>query len=263
MKSGTPFRLGTTSFIYPDSWLANVERLAGRVHDVEILFFDLDNPDTWPCPTEQSALAEWKSRAQLTYTLHTPLKVSLASEDERRRRESVATVCRAIELAAPFEPDAYVVHVCLGEREHDPFPADLAAWRRRAVRSLEEILARGVAPGDLCVESLDYDFAYIEPVISDLGLSAAIDIGHLRRDGRSEGELLRRNLHRVRLIHWHGVDPSGRDHRSLAHYPREHARRLLDMLLEESYRGVLTLEVFGESDFEESLAIVGSLLEGR
>jgi hypothetical protein len=39
------FTLGATSFVYPAGWLANVERLAARVDDVELLFFDPFGPD--------------------------------------------------------------------------------------------------------------------------------------------------------------------------------------------------------------------------
>ena len=55
------------------------------------------------------------------------------------------------------------------------------------------------------------------------------------------------------------LGPSGRDHRSLAHYPAAKARWVID-LLAERYRGVVTLEVFREADFEESLALVHTLL---
>jgi hypothetical protein len=49
-----PFRIGTTSFVYPARWLANVERLAGRVDDVEILLFELAGDA--PGPDELAAL---------------------------------------------------------------------------------------------------------------------------------------------------------------------------------------------------------------
>lgn len=251
-----PFRIGTTSFIYPDRWLANVERLAGRVDDVEILLFELAGA---PDPAELAALAAWKPRAQLTYTVHTPLDVSLASEDPGRRADAIDRVCQAIALARPLAPEAYIVHVYLGDHERDVEPADRAAWRRRAADSLAAILARGVAPAELAIETLDYDFAYLEPVVQDLGLSVAIDLGHLDRDARAERALVERNLHRTRAIQWHGVDPRGRDHRSLAHYPAAKARWVIDVL-RERYRGVVTLEVFREADFEESLAVVHALL---
>jgi sugar phosphate isomerase/epimerase len=256
-----PFRIGTTSFIYPGGWLANIERLAGRFSDIEVLFFDVDGPGALPCLAEREGIAAWKARAGLTYSLHTPLGASLASADEQRRNASVASVQRAIKAADAFRPDAYVVHVYLGEHEHDQdVPSDLAAWRRRAARSLEEILRIGIDPSDLCVELLDYDFALIEPVIADLGLSVTLDVGHLLRDALDEEKLLRKHLDRTRLIQWHGVDASGRDHRSLAHYPYDRARRLWNTLLEYPYQGVLTLEVFREADLEESMAVVTALL---
>lgn len=253
-----PFRIGATSFIYPDRWLPNVERLAGRVDDIEILLFEL--ACGVPDEEELRALVEWKGRADLTYTVHTPLDVSLASAIDSQRQMAIEQVCRAIELARPLRPHAYIAHVYLGDCEHDQAPTDIPAWRRRAAGSLEAILDRGVSPADLCIETLDYDFSHIEPVVNDLGLSVAIDLGHLHRDERPERDLLLRNLHRTRVIQWHGVDPSGRDHRSLKYYPHERARWVIDTLLSESYRGVLTLEVFREADFEESLVVVRSLL---
>ncbi len=258
-----PFRIGTTSFIYPsprpDSWLANVERLAGRVDDVEILLFELgDRPDA----AELAALAAWKRRADLTYTVHTPLDVSLASENAELRARSIERVCAAIELARPLAPEGYIVHVYLGDCERDTEPTDRAAWRRRAQASLEAIILRGVPAAELCIETLDYDFAYLEPVVTELGLSVAIDLGHLDRDAREEQALLDNNLHRTRAIQWHGVDPAGRDHRSLVHYPAAKARWVLDVL-QERYRGVVTLEVFREGDFEESLALIHDLLAER
>src|SRR5205807_264417 len=128
--------------------------------------------------------------AQLSYTVHTPLDVSLASEDAARRADAVDRVCRAIDLARPLAPEAYIVHVYLGDRERDAPPADLAAWRRRAADSLAAILARSAAPAELAIETLDYDFAHLEPVIDELGLSVAIDLGHLDRDARAETALI-------------------------------------------------------------------------
>jgi sugar phosphate isomerase/epimerase len=252
-----PFRIGATSFVYPDRWVSNVARLASRVEDIELLFFETEE---LPDAAEIDALAAWKRQAGLTYTLHLPLRVNLACEDEPQRHRSVAMVRHVIDHARPLAPDAYVLHVELDDRENDPLPRDVAAWRRRAARSLEEILRTDVVAEALCVETLDYEFALIEPVVEKLGLSVAVDVGHLARDRRPVDELLLRNLHRTRVIQWHGVDMEGHDHHSLRFFPLEHARRLLRTLSDASYRGVLTLEVFQEGDFEESLALVCDLI---
>jgi sugar phosphate isomerase/epimerase len=253
-----PFRIGATSFVRPASWAENVALLAGRVRDVELLFFDAT---ALPDADEVAALAAWKARADLTYSLHTPLAASLASEDEARRRDGVAAVLRAVEVARPLAPEAVVVHVYLGDRERDTPPRDLAAFRRRAARSLEALVEAGLAPGALCVETLDYDFSILAPVVEELGLSVAIDLGHQQRDGRSVQAVLERYLPRARVVQWHGVDPDGRDHRSLRHVPDEVARAVLASLRAACYEGALTLEVFREDDFEESLALLQGWLE--
>ena len=55
-----PFRMGTTSFIYPGSWISNVERLADRCSDVEILFFEAHGPNSLPSMPERRTLAAIK-----------------------------------------------------------------------------------------------------------------------------------------------------------------------------------------------------------
>ncbi len=258
-RHGLHCRLGTTSFIHRAGWLENAARLATRVEDVELLCFDGD-PAALPSIEEVAGLADLRARTGLTYSLHTPLEASLASEDEERRRDGVRRVLRAVERTQRVVPGAIVVHVYAGDREGDPLPRDLAAFRRRAARSLSEIVEWGVAPQVLSVESLDYEFEAIAPVVEALGLSTALDVGHLLRDGRPVRPLLERHLCRARVVQVHGVEPGGRDHRSLRHVPAAILRELLDMLRAVSYQGVLTLEVFGEADLAESLAVLEELL---
>jgi hypothetical protein len=61
-----PFRLGTTSFIHPGGWHFNVERLASRVQDVELLFFEVEEADSRPPTAEVEALVACKQRFGLS-----------------------------------------------------------------------------------------------------------------------------------------------------------------------------------------------------
>jgi sugar phosphate isomerase/epimerase len=250
------YLIGTTSFIHRAGWLENAERLAGRVRDVELLLFDLDGG--FPAPSEIAGLVRLAHETGLGYTVHTPLDVALASADEARRRASVDRVARALAIAAPLSPRGYVVHLFPGEREGQ-LPADGDRWRGRAERSIRELLATGVAPAAICLESLDEGFAALEPLLDGFGLSAALDLGHLARDRHPFDALLARNLARTRIVQWHGTDPSGRDHRSLRELPRADALRLVRTLARAEWDGVLTLEVFSERDLDDSLAALADL----
>jgi sugar phosphate isomerase/epimerase len=253
-------RVGTTSFIYPGGWLYNVERLGPYFDDLELLFFEAEGAGAFPDAEECRGLAACKRQHGLSYSLHTPLAASLASENPARRAAGVNAVRRAIDAAALFEPEHYVLHVYLGDGESDPAPPrDLAAWRGRATDSLSALLAHGVAPRQLCVEALDYDFALIQPVVEALDLSIALDIGHWVRDGREELQELERYLPRTRLLQWHGTDARGRDHLSLRHYPADKARDLLSTLAERAYDGVLTLEVFQPEELASSTELLAGL----
>lgn len=255
------YRIGTTSFVHPAGWLENARRIAGRVEDVEILLFEAPTPKSAPSQGEIAALAQLGRDAGLTFTVHAPLDVALASEDAARRRAGIDAIRRAVEITAPLAPRAVIVHLVPGERENDPVPADLRAFRRRAVASLREVLEVGLPPAALCLETLAYDFALAEPVVEELGLSVALDVGHLARDGVPFEPVLARNLARARVVQWHGTDPAGRDHRSLRHYPRADAVRLVRALRAAGWAGVLTLEVFREADLDDSLAVLAEIEE--
>jgi sugar phosphate isomerase/epimerase len=256
------FKLGATSFVYAAGWLTNVERLAARVDDVELLFFDPFGPQGLPDTRELAGLAAFRARG-LGYSVHTPLRASLASEDEARREAGVRDVLQIIEFTRPLEPHAIVLHVYLGDEEGGRPPSDVAAFRERATASLRAILDRGVPASQLCVEYLDYDLDLLQPVIEALDLSVALDVGHLLRDGRDWRAILQSYLPRTKLVQWHGTTPAGRDHKSLAHVPRDTARDVLAVLHDADYAGVLTLEVFEPDDFAESLALVHELTAER
>lgn len=249
-------RIGTTSFIWRDHMLPNVERLAPLVDDVELLLFSVD--EDLPPAEDVAQLQRLRHEHGLSYTVHTPLDASLASADETRRSLGVDQVRRAIDWGRPLAPLGFTVHVYLGDREHDPSPPpDLDGWRARALRSLETLLAEDVP---LCVECIDYDFELIAPVVRALDLSVALDVGHLLRDGRALDPMLDAWLPRARIVQLHGTRPDGRDHVSLAHAPPAAVARLLATLAARRWAGVLTLEVFDENDLTESLRLLSRAL---
>jgi sugar phosphate isomerase/epimerase len=280
-------RIGTTSFVFPAGWLENVRRLAGRVEDVEILLFERPGPSgscdrigTGLSPAEVDEIAALGRAHGMTFSVHAPLDLALAAEDPATRVSGVEAALRIAALTAPLAPHALVLHL-----DDPPEPAGAAqvlAWQARAASSLRALLDGGLSPRLLCVENLGAGLGPAEPLVEELGLSVALDVGHLARDGVSFEAMLARHLSRTRLVHWHGTDRTGgagrssappgpplatgqahppapllaQDHRSLRHYPAAAAVRLLRELERAGWAGVLTIEVFREDDLEESLEVL-------
>ena len=72
-------RIGTTWYIYPANIITNVRRLAGRVQDVELVLFEVNDP-RWDLPN-RSVIQELRQMAldnASTYTVHLPLNLGLA-----------------------------------------------------------------------------------------------------------------------------------------------------------------------------------------
>jgi hypothetical protein len=109
----------------------------------------------------------------------------------------------------------------------------------------------------LAIENLEgYPVEFVAPVVAQAAAARCVDVGHLWLDGHDPLPALQAAWPWLRVVHLHGVvdDPTEphRDHRSLAHTPPQ-VDRVVRFLLAQNYRGLLTLEVFGENDFRSSL----------
>jgi hypothetical protein len=72
----TLFRLGTTFYILPNNLVANVAYLAGKVKDIELVLFDLDDgTSNLPSPKVVDQLLALAQECDLTYPVHLPMDV--------------------------------------------------------------------------------------------------------------------------------------------------------------------------------------------
>ena len=116
-----------------------------------------------------------------------------------------------------------------------------------------------IPPRMLAIENLEsYPGEWNDPVIRACGTSAALDIGHLFLQGRDPVPIIHERMSDTTVVHLHGV--GSRDHQSLRHMPEDSVRTVIQALLQADYRGVLTLEVFNETDFSESMAMIRECL---
>lgn len=256
--SDLPFRLGTTSYIIPDDILPNARFLAGKVRDIQLVLFELDDQSNLPDRALVNELNALAADNDMTFTVHLPLDLRLAADGEPLHI-SLVKARRVIESTLDLNPLAYVVHLeGKAERESND-PDVLRRWKDQAVGSLRA--AAGYC-GDikrLAVENLEnYPVTFNDAVIREAGSSRCVDVGHLWLDGHDPVDYLNGRLQETIIMHVHGIGK--RDHQSLQLMPEEKIDSLFQHLLECDYTGVLTLEIFSESDLAGSLSAVEASL---
>jgi len=250
-----PFRLGTTSYILPDDILPNVRYLAGRVRDIELVLFEVDDgPSNLPSASVIRELNAISRDHDMSYTVHLPLDLRLG-DDGDEQHVSLIKARKVIDCTCALDPWAYVVHLDGREVHGAHDAARFDAWAERCVRALELVGAWAGGIERLAVENLDtYPPEHITPVLEKIAVSRCVDIGHLWLESHDLADFLPTWLPRTRVIHAHGI--AERDHKSLAHVPEAELDSVLNMLLQADYRGVVTVEVFGEEDFDTSMAAI-------
>ncbi|MGB7538384.1 MAG: cobamide remodeling phosphodiesterase CbiR [Anaerolineales bacterium] len=263
MKPQLPFRLGSTSRVYPADIVPNVRRLAALVDDVELVLFEVNEQSQLPSPTVVAELEALARMHNLTYTVHLPLDLRLAARDDGRRHSSMDKARRAVQATLRLIPWAYVIHLDGPVFRAGGAPAGLARWHDRAVRSLEMIGREAGDPRLLAVENLEhYDPRIILPLLDELPVGLCVDVGHFLNRGEEALPYLQAHLERTRVIHVHGFS-DGHDHRGLDLIPDGLLTRMLDLLLADHYHGVLTVEVFTERHFSPGRDLILTLMKER
>ncbi len=245
-------RLGSPSYVYPDDVVPNVHKLAGLVQDIEWLVFEVD----YGLPGAEVAeeLIQLGEAYGHSYTVHLPLDLALAAEDESARATSVDAARRVIAATRAVQPWAYIVHI-QGEGSGETW----GPWHERAAEALGLLAEEAGDLRLLAVENVPrYPPEYLWPLTERLPVSLCLDVGHLLRQGRAPLPLLEAHLARARVLHLHGY-AEGRDHRSLAAIDQSLLRQVLRLVWRRRFSGVVTIECFGVEPFFESWDLVEGL----
>ena len=253
-----PFRLGTTSYIIPADILLNAHYLAGKVRDIELILFEVDDgPNNLPSTEVIDELSQIAGQYDMTYTVHLPLDLKLGN-DGSEQDQSLVKAKHVIDCARGLDPWAYVLHLD-GRSVRTSTDADLIRrWQDQSLRALNIVSEWAGGAEKLAVENLEtYPLDFIQPVLDRIPVSRCVDIGHLWLDQHDPIPYLKAALPRTRVVHIHGI--AERDHHSLACMPEEKVRAVWDELLYAEYEGVLTLEIFSEEDFLSSMEVIEKL----
>jgi len=195
---------------------------------------------------------------EMSFTVHLPLDLDLGSAGVERRK-TLNKAQRAIETINILNPWAYVLHLD-GDALRQSLqlvgmgrsPIAVTAWFERAAEALEILGVWAGGCGRLAIENLDGfppDFSF--PLLETISTAQCVDIGHLWKDEADPITYLNTCLPRTRVIHLHGIGE--RDHQSLAHMAAHKVDEVISMLMNAPYTGIVTLEVFSESDLISSL----------
>lgn len=251
-----PFRLGTTSYIIPDDILPNVRWLAGKVRDIELVLFDIDEYCNIPDSDQLSELTELAESHDLTYTVHLPLNLNFSDKEQDI---SITKALKVINGARVLKPRAYVCHLeCkeIPEREGD----ELLEWQEQRIRAVRSLVEKAeISAAELAVENLEsYPIDWNEPVVRSCGTHACLDIGHLFLQKIDPVPVMKKCLPLISVVHLHGIGT--RDHQSLGHMSVNAVRNVIGTLIQADFRGVVTLEVFNEADLTGSLDMIEACL---
>lgn len=254
------YRIGTTSYIVEAGLDENAAYLANKVQDMQLVLFDVEGgPCNFPSPDMVAKLQDVTANHDFTYTVHLPLDIRLA-DNGSTDHVSMLQAERVIEMTRELRPFSYILH--LDGRSILPPDTTKTAfrnWQDNAVRALE-VLADWVGdPALLAVENLEgYPLDLLPPIVERVPISRCIDIGHLWLDGHDPLPYLQESLPRTRVIHLHGLN--GRDHQSLAHMSPAQIDPVLQCLQIAEFDGVLTLEIFGQVDYDSSMQALAASL---
>lgn len=245
LKGRYPFRIGTTSFIYPDLYSENVRILGPYIDEVELLFFESQHPDSLPDEYEINRLADLKEEHGLTFNVHLPTDVSIAAGNPTERKKAVTAHAEVIRLTSVLEPVSYTLHIPYAENPGGP-----VVWQAYGLKGLGMLLETGIDPELISIETLEYDPELLRPFLERHPLSLCMDIGHLLVHGYDPNLLYQEYRDRIRMIHLHGYVGES-DHLALDVLKDETVAGLVQML--STYTESLSLEIFSYNDLVASM----------
>ena len=245
------FKLGTTSFIYPDHIIPNVRKTGKFFDELELLVFESLPEEVLPSKVDVRELTGLGRDLDLGYNVHLPVDVSLTAKSAQDRQLAADTLKHVLDRFAPLTPTTCTLHLDMDRNLSDP--DDIRTWEERARKGLGLLVPGLDDPGMISVETLWYDPAPLLPLVREFGLSLCADAGHHFKYGYDLDRTFEW-FKNIAIVHLHGVDLSGstpRDHIGLDLLSEFHFEHICNILSE--FTGTVSLEVFNYPNLDASL----------
>jgi sugar phosphate isomerase/epimerase len=254
-----PFRIGTTSFIFPDHILPNVKKIGRFFDEIELLIFESEPDTVLPDRMEITELARLSETLEVTYNIHLPTDVSLTHPSASARQHAADTIARVVDLCRPLAPSTHTLHLEMGMAD---IPDNKTAWQARALDGLERLMDHVPEPGIISVETLEYPPDCLVPLLAAFELPVCLDIGHHFRYGYDLNHSAALFQGRMAVMHLHGVmvqDHNASDHAGLDCLAPEQLDQVMSLL--RSYQGTVSLEVFNRLNLNRSLTVLAGVFD--
>jgi sugar phosphate isomerase/epimerase len=247
-KGVYPFKLATTSFIYPDEYIPNVKMLGKYFDEIELLLFESINIDTLLSGAVINELKRLATDLKIDYDVHLPMDISISDHDTHNQRHALSMLNQIIERVSPLAPTTYCLHVPYNETDFKSH--NIKKWQARVKSNLEKLLDIGVDASRITVENLDYPIDLVAEIALELNFSICLDAGHLIHHDYDVADAFNRYFSKISVMHLHGVE-NNQDHVSLDRLSEERFHPIMKIL--KRFAGVVSLEVFSFNDLNASL----------
>lgn len=247
-KGVYPFKLSTTSFIYPDDYITNVKMLGSYFDEIELLLFESKDIESLFPHSVIDELNHLSKELGIGYNIHLPTDISISAGDSGLQFEAVESYKRAIDRMLPLAPSSFILHVPYDER--DTKGPTVEKWHQRIRTNLRKLLDGTVDAPLVSVETLDYPVDFIEDIAGELNLSICMDLGHLIVYGYDIFDIFRKHSSKVSSIHLHGVEKN-QDHLGIDQLPQRYISPVMEIL--KHFQGMLSIEVFSSHHLIPSL----------
>lgn len=91
-KGTFPFKLATTSYIYPDQIIPNVAILAPFFDEIELVLFESGGQDNIPDDVQMRGLMKFSQNKKVNFNVHLPIDIFLGDECEEVRSKGVPSL---------------------------------------------------------------------------------------------------------------------------------------------------------------------------
>ncbi len=258
-KTNYPFKLGTTSYIIPDNVLPNVREISPLVDDIELVLFESPEISNIPSPDEIKELADLGAQYGCGYTVHLPIDKKAGAADENERVGFCDAASRIIERTLPLGPRAWILH--LEGIKPDAATEEIDDWVQRCDHTILSLMEVVDSPAKVAIENLGYPWHWHHELAKLNRASLCCDVGHLWAYFDHNWQVqLEEMLPHTSVVHLHGFNGQ-KDHMSLASGDRDNITIFFEKLKKVNYNGVVTLEIFNQTDLSESVDMVRQIWE--